>query len=104
MLDDTIRNAVRAVIVRDEALLMQKKSAEVCGVWYSLPGGGQEAHESLMEALVRECEEEIGATVDVGALLCVVDFFKQRDTQPPSSRHLPIFLRSNFPLKVLWIT
>ena len=91
-LDATIRNAVRAVIVRDGAVLMQKKWAQERGVWYTLPGGGQEVHETLTETLLRECEEEIGATVEVGALLCVADFFKQRDTQPPSSRHLIEFL------------
>ncbi|MES9853463.1 MAG: NUDIX domain-containing protein [Candidatus Thiodiazotropha sp. L084R] len=91
-LDATIRNAVRAVIVRNEAVLMQKKWAEERGVWYTLPGGGQEVQETLTEALQRECEEEIGTTVEVNGLLSVADFFKQRKTVPPTARHLIEFL------------
>jgi ADP-ribose pyrophosphatase YjhB (NUDIX family) len=91
-LDATIRNAVRAVIVRDEAVLMQKKWEERRGIWYTLPGGGQEVHETLTEALQRECEEEIGTTVEVDGLLCVADFFKPRQTEPPTTRHLIEFL------------
>ncbi|MCU7919087.1 MAG: NUDIX domain-containing protein [Candidatus Thiodiazotropha sp. (ex Epidulcina cf. delphinae)] len=91
-LEPAIRNAVRAVIVRDGAVLMQKKWAEKKGTWYTLPGGGQDVHETLTQALIRECEEEIGATVEVGALVCVADFFKQRDTAFPSYRHLVEFL------------
>lgn len=91
-LDATIRNAVRAVIVRDKAVLMQKKWAEDRGVWYTLPGGGQEVQETLTEALQRECEEEIGTSVKVDGLLCVADFFKQRETKPPTHRHLIEFL------------
>ncbi|MES9943082.1 MAG: NUDIX domain-containing protein [Candidatus Thiodiazotropha sp. 6PLUC1] len=91
-LDATIRNAVRAVIVRNEAVLMQKKWAQERGVWYTLPGGGQEVQETLTEALQRECEEEIGTTVEVNGLLSVADFFKQRKTEPPTRRHLIEFL------------
>jgi ADP-ribose pyrophosphatase YjhB (NUDIX family) len=91
-LDATIRNAVRAVIVRDEAVLMQKKWQQDRGYWYTLPGGGQEVQETLIEALQRECEEEIATKVVVDHLLGVADLFKQRRTDPPSSRHLIEFL------------
>jgi ADP-ribose pyrophosphatase YjhB (NUDIX family) len=91
-LDATIRNAVRAVIVRNETVLMQKKWAEEKGVWYTLPGGGQEVQETLIETLQRECEEEIGTRVEVAGLLTVADFFKQRKTEPPTVRHLIEFL------------
>ncbi|MCU7932958.1 MAG: NUDIX domain-containing protein [Candidatus Thiodiazotropha sp. (ex Codakia rugifera)] len=91
-LEPVIRNAVRAVIVRDEAVLMQKKWSESRGTWYTLPGGGQDVEESLAQALIRECEEEIGARVEIDSLLCVADFYKQRDTAYPSVRHLIEFL------------
>jgi ADP-ribose pyrophosphatase YjhB (NUDIX family) len=87
-LEPQIRNAVRAVIVRDGAILMQEKWAQAKGTWYTLPGGGQDVKETLESALVRECEEEIGVRIEVGELLSVADFFKQRDTAYPSVRHL----------------
>ncbi|MES9992343.1 MAG: NUDIX domain-containing protein [Candidatus Thiodiazotropha sp.] len=87
-LEPNIRNAVRAVIVRDHAVLMQKKWAQHRGTWYTLPGGGQDVDESLTEALQRECEEEIGARVEIDGLLWIADFYKQRDTAYPSVRHL----------------
>lgn len=87
-----IRNAVRAVVVKDGAILMQKKWSETRGDWYALPGGGQEVHETLIEALQRECEEEIGVMVEIGDLLHVADFYKQRETEFPSTRHLVEFL------------
>jgi ADP-ribose pyrophosphatase YjhB (NUDIX family) len=93
-LDPSIRNAVRAVILRDDAILMQKKWSETKGYWYTLPGGGQEVQETLIEALQRECEEEIGARVEIGDLLRVADFYKQRETEFPSTRHLVEFLFS----------
>lgn len=88
----TIRNAVRAVILRDDAILMQKKWSENKGYWYTLPGGGQEVQETLIQALQRECEEEIGTRVEIGDLLRVADFYKQRETEFPSTRHLVEFL------------
>ncbi len=87
-LEPQIRNAVRAVIVRDGAVLMQKKRSELKGEWYTLPGGGQDVEETLEATLIRECEEEIGAQVEVGELLTVADFFKQRETTYPSTRHV----------------
>ncbi len=87
-----IRNAVRAVVVKDGAILMQKKWSETRGDWYALPGGGQEVQETLIQALQRECEEEIGVMVEIGDLLHVADFYKQRETEYPSTRHLVEFL------------
>jgi ADP-ribose pyrophosphatase YjhB (NUDIX family) len=87
-LEPLIRNTVRAVIVRDGAVLMQKKWAETKGTWYTLPGGGQDVSETLDATLIRECQEELGVQVEVGCLLTVADFFKQRDTRFPSTRHL----------------
>ncbi|MGD8913236.1 MAG: NUDIX domain-containing protein [Candidatus Thiodiazotropha sp.] len=91
-LEPNIRNAVRAVIVREQAVLMQKKWAQHRGTWYTLPGGGQDVNETLTQTLMRECEEEIGASVAIGNLLAIADFYKQRDTDYPSVRHLVEFL------------
>ena len=87
-LEPQIRNAVRAVIQRDGAVLMQKKQSPAKGTWYTLPGGGQDVDETLDAALIRECEAEIGVRVEVGELLSVADFYKQRETDFPSTRHV----------------
>ncbi|MEN8179752.1 MAG: NUDIX domain-containing protein [Pseudomonadota bacterium] len=91
-LEPSIRNAVRAIIVRDDAILMQKKWSEIKGYWYALPGGGQDVQETLIEALQRECKEEIGVEVQMGELIHVADFYKQRETEFPSTRHLVEFM------------
>lgn len=93
-----IRNAARAVIIRDEQLLLLRKEGGGKPERYALPGGGQDTGETLQQALVRECREEIGTTVSVGKLLFVADFFKQRDSSPPSTRHvLELMFRCSVP-------
>ena len=49
---------------------MQDKS----GIFYILPGGGQNHGETLREGLMRECLEEIGTAVEVGELLYVREY------------------------------
>jgi 8-oxo-dGTP diphosphatase len=87
-----IRNAVRAVIVRNDLLLLLKKAGGDRGERYALPGGAQNLGETLAQALQRECLEEIGSSVEIGALMNVADHFKARETDPPSTRHMVEFL------------
>jgi ADP-ribose pyrophosphatase YjhB (NUDIX family) len=84
----TIRNAVRAVIPRDDHLLLLRKEYEDGSELYALPGGGQDTGETLEIALRRECLEEIGCDIELHQLLHVADYFKHRQTTPPSRRHL----------------
>jgi 8-oxo-dGTP diphosphatase len=58
---------VGTAIVRGRALLAQQRSypAEAAGLW-ELPGGRVEAGESDVDAVVRECQEELGVEVAVG--------------------------------------
>eukprot|EP01104_Vermistella_antarctica_P019677 TRINITY_DN784_c0_g1_i1.p2 TRINITY_DN784_c0_g1~~TRINITY_DN784_c0_g1_i1.p2 ORF type:complete len:141 (+),score=11.56 TRINITY_DN784_c0_g1_i1:92-514(+) len=70
------RNAAKAIITKGEGddlklLLLQKKNGEREG--YALPGGGQDPGESMQEAVIRECLEEVGAAVTVVRLLCVYE-------------------------------
>ena len=67
-----IRNSVKAIIVRDNKILLNKSQNTLGNmffglpdgaVYYDLPGGGQNQYESLEEAVVRECREETGHTV-----------------------------------------
>ncbi|BDA75066.1 ADP-ribose pyrophosphatase [Calothrix sp. PCC 7716] len=68
-----IRNAAKALIIRDNHLLVITKR-DANGVWYLLPGGGQKHGETLEQALLRECLEEIGAAVKVNNLVFVREF------------------------------
>lgn len=86
-LEPNIRIAVRALIRRGSALLVQQKIYEDGTERFVLPGGGPQAGETLKQGLLRECLEEIGVEVRIKKLLHIADFFKQRDTQPASTRH-----------------
>ena len=68
-----IRNAAKALIIRDNHLLVITKR-DVKGMWYLLPGGGQKHGETLEQALQRECLEEIGALVKIHNLVFVREF------------------------------
>jgi 8-oxo-dGTP diphosphatase len=59
---------VAAVIVTDGRVLACERSAppEVAGRW-EFPGGKVEPGETDAEALARECAEELGVRVEVGA-------------------------------------
>jgi 8-oxo-dGTP diphosphatase len=62
------RVIVAAVIIADGRVLACERSAppEVAGRW-EFPGGKVEPGESDAEALARECAEELGVRVEVGA-------------------------------------
>ena len=91
-LSPEIRNAARAVIIRDRQILLLRKEGGGRPERFALPGGAQDLGETLIEAINRECLEEIGTPIDVGELIRVSDFFKQRDTDPPTLRHVVEFL------------
>ena len=57
--------AVSAAVFRaGEALLVRRARAPMAGCW-SLPGGVVEAGETLMDALARELDEEVGIEAEV---------------------------------------
>jgi 8-oxo-dGTP diphosphatase len=60
----TVRDIVNALFVRDGMVLLARCGpyrTTYAGLW-SFPGGHIEQHETLTEALVREAQEEVGAT------------------------------------------
>lgn len=60
---------VAALLVQQGTLLAHQRPAhKVRGGLWELPGGKVEPGESETQALVRECHEELGASVDVGEL------------------------------------
>lgn len=68
-----IRNSVKAIIVKNGKLLTMK-GIDNKGDYYLLPGGGQGFGETLQQALIRECKEEVNADVKVGELKFVRDY------------------------------
>lgn len=87
-----IRNAARALIIREDQILLLRKQGGGRPERFALPGGAQDPGESLTDALDRECIEEIGTAVGAAELVYVADFIKLRDTQPPTRRHVVDFL------------
>ncbi|MCU0606607.1 MAG: NUDIX domain-containing protein [Candidatus Edwardsbacteria bacterium] len=68
-----IRNSAKAVIIRDGRLLAIELRDEQ-GPWFALPGGGQLPGETLHQALIRECREEVNALVRIGPLRFVREY------------------------------
>ena len=93
-----IRIAVRALVLRDRHLLVQHKVYDDGSERLALPGGAPDTGETLREGLLRECQEEIGAEVTVRDLVHVADYFKARDTTPPTRRqHVELVFRCDVP-------
>lgn len=68
------RLSARALILRDDRLLLVNAyGGGVSDLWCA-PGGGVEAGTSLPENLIREVHEETGLTVAVGPLALVNEF------------------------------
>jgi ADP-ribose pyrophosphatase len=63
-----------AVIVNsnNQIVLLRRKNPPEAGKWM-IPGGKVEFGEAMQSALIREVKEEIGATIEIIALLGVVD-------------------------------
>jgi 8-oxo-dGTP diphosphatase len=60
--------AVSAAIIRDGRVLIVRRARPPAGGLYTLPGGGVEVGESLVEAVTREVMEETQLTVEPIAL------------------------------------
>ncbi|MDL2317485.1 NUDIX domain-containing protein [Eubacteriales bacterium OttesenSCG-928-A19] len=67
-----IRSAAKAVILRDEQVLLVQCESNGT-TYYDLPGGGQNAMETMEEAVVRECLEETGYAVRVIRCLALLE-------------------------------
>jgi 8-oxo-dGTP diphosphatase len=68
-----VRTSAKAVIILEGRLLAVKNSSSGTD-WYILPGGGQHHGETLVEALKRECMEEISLAVEPDDILFIRDY------------------------------
>lgn len=82
-----IRNSAKAIILSQGSLLVITKRAQD-GVYYILPGGGQQPGETLHQALVRECIEEIGTQIVVGELLFIREYIGRHHEFAASDGHI----------------
>ena len=67
-----IRNAAKALIIRDGKMLAIKIS-DGKEEWYIMPGGGQNSEELLPDAVCREVAEELGLKVEAKDLAFVIE-------------------------------
>ena len=83
-----VRTAAKAIIIQNDCILCTKNEDNQ-GFFYMLPGGGQEAGENMIEALQRECLEEISAEVEVGEVLFIRDYIEKNHefSKPDSHFH-----------------
>ncbi|MFT9845976.1 NUDIX domain-containing protein [Aneurinibacillus sp. REN35] len=68
-----IRTSAKALIIEDGHILLVKMKDER-GIFYIMPGGGQNHGETIPEALQRECQEELGTAVEIGPLFFVREY------------------------------
>ena len=59
-----VRSTVKAIVLHEGRLLLNRCRDAHNGEYYSLPGGGQEQFETMAEAISRECLEETGYSVE----------------------------------------
>ena len=100
---------VVAVLIWDENRFMicQRPAHKARGSLWEFVGGKVEPGESKEEALIRECREELGVTVDVGEI-----FMEVTHQYPDITVHLTLFsasIREGVPQKlehqdIRWIT
>jgi ADP-ribose pyrophosphatase YjhB (NUDIX family) len=67
------QNRVRAVIIKDKRILTLERYKGEEHFW-TFPGGGVEDGETEIEALTRECMEEVSVKVEVGQKIYYQDF------------------------------
>ena len=71
-MERAVRNAAKALIIKDGKMLAVKIS-DGKEEWYIMPGGGQETEEALPETVQREVAEETGLQVRVKDLAFVIE-------------------------------
>ncbi len=88
----SIWNSARAVIIRDQSILLVE-----CLIHgetrYFLPGGGQESGEPLNETARREVLEETGHTVTVGELMWVREYIPMNHTNQDGAHRVDFIFR-----------
>ena len=90
--------AVSAAIFRDGRVLIVRRAAPPAPGLYTLPGGGVELGETLVEAVIREVGEETGLAIAPVALAGYREVIR-RDGQGRIERHFVIL-----PFAARWLS
>jgi 8-oxo-dGTP pyrophosphatase MutT (NUDIX family) len=77
--DWTTFTAAGALVVDGANRVLMVRQRRAYGVHWELPGGYDEAGESLEQTAVREVQEETGMDVDVGDLVCTLVWERPHD-------------------------
>jgi ADP-ribose pyrophosphatase YjhB (NUDIX family) len=88
---------VSAAIIRDGKVLIVRRARSPAAGLYTLPGGGVELGETLLDAVVREVREETALVVEPGALAGYREAIA-RDGEGRIERHFVIL-----PFAARWI-
>ncbi len=98
ILQSGIRITVRAVIIQQGKVLLIKKENLKEGIYYTLPGGALESGETLHQAVIRECLEEINTAVDANDVLHIADLFIPKLKPTVYTRHqLEVLIQCQVP-------
>ena len=68
-----VRSTVKAIILHEGKVLLNRCFDKNNGEYYSLPGGGQEQYETMAEATRRECLEETGYSVETVRFVALME-------------------------------
>lgn len=89
------RVSVKALVLQGERILLNRCEDHTNGVYYTLPGGGQEQYESLEQALIREVREETGYTVKP---IQFVGLHEEIFTDSFLRQHYPAYMHRLYPI------
>lgn len=81
------KNTAKAIIIKNSKVLLLKKQYEDNEVTFTLPGGTQEAGETLEQAVIREVFEEVAARVSVKRLVNVYEHQHPSRKAPDIVKH-----------------
>ncbi len=89
----SIRNSAKAIIIKSGKLLLNKCENEIQGIYYTLPGGGQNQNETMEEAVKRECLEETGISISVNKM---VGIYEEIQTDEDRQENYPDYAHKIF--------
>lgn len=76
-----MRSEVKALLIREGRILLNRCRDESGSLYYTLPGGGQQPFEPMEKTLTREVWEETGWHIRVGRLAAVAEEISENPSE-----------------------